>query len=98
MNQSDASAAPATLSDRVQSLRLPERGGAGGASKLPWVLCMLLLGSTFLFGYQAFRKPPEDPASAGKALPKADNKEAGSGDIVLQAKGYIIPAHTIFVA
>jgi multidrug resistance efflux pump len=98
MNQTDGPSAPATLSDRVQSLRLPERGGTAGASKLPWVLCMLLLGSTFVFGYQAFRKPREDPAASDKGPPKTDKKEAGSGDIVLQAKGYIIPAHTILVA
>src|SRR5207302_7101260 len=88
----------ASLSDRVQSLRLPERGGTASATKLPWILCMLLLGSTFVFGYQAFRKPPDDSAGTAKGPPKTDKKEAGSGDIVLQAKGYIIPAHTILVA
>jgi HlyD family secretion protein len=86
-----------SLSDRVQSLRLPPSGGTGNTSKLPWVLCVLLLASTLTFGFQAFRKPlPQTKPEGGP--PKVLKNDADSGDIVLQAKGYIIPAHTILVA
>src|SRR5262245_42668217 len=87
---------PATLSDRVQSLRLAERPG-GGSGKLPWVLCLMLLATTLAFGVQSFRKS-QAPANAGdKGPPSGDGKTAGSGDVVLLAKGYIIPAHPILV-
>ena len=97
MSQNEHPPAPATLSDRVQSLRLPERGSVGGQNMLPWVICVVLLGSTMVFGYQAFRKASLPPDTS-KGTPKVGNKDADSGDIVLQAKGYIIPAHTILVA
>ncbi len=90
---------PGTLSDRVRSLRLGDRQAGGRGGRLPWVLCVLLLGSTVAFGFQAFRKPPDD--SSGKAAqgaPGLDGKKADSGDVVLQAKGYIIPAHQIQVS
>jgi len=89
-------APPNTLGDRVRSLRLPDRGGSGSSGKLPWVLCLLLLGSTLAFGYQALRKPHDATAEA-KGPPKVQDKVADSGDVVLQAKGYIIPAHQIQV-
>ena len=57
--------ASSTLSDRVQSLRLPSRGGVGSSGKLPWVLCVLLLASTLTFGYQAFRKPGGESGPEG---------------------------------
>jgi multidrug resistance efflux pump len=99
MSASEETRAPATLSDRVQSLRLPPRGGVGSSGKLPWVLCVLLLGSTLTFGYQAFRKPGSDAGpEGGKAAPQVQKKDADSGDVVLQSKGYIIPAHMIQVA
>jgi HlyD family secretion protein len=90
-------AAPAgTLGDRVRSLRLGDREG-GSRNRLPWVLCFLLLGSTLAFGYQAFRKPRES-APPEKGPPKVDEKSADSGDVVLQAKGYIVAAHPILVS
>jgi HlyD family secretion protein len=88
-----------TLSDRVRSLRLSERSSAGRGGKLPWVLCVLLLGSTLAFGFQAFRRPSD--AAKGKPAAEAaavSGPRAGSGDVVLQAKGYIIPAHQIQVS
>lgn len=88
---------PTTLGDRVQSLRLPPRADAG-PGKLPWVLCAVLLASTLTFGFQAFRKGSDSDAAARSSSPGADGKKADSGDVVLQAKGYIIPAHQIQVS
>jgi HlyD family secretion protein len=94
----DGRGRPATLSDRVRSLRLGERAPGGGGSRLPWVLCVLLLGSTFAFGFQAFRQPRGDDAS-NKPGPDdpANARQADSKDIALQAKGYIIAAHQMQV-
>src|SRR3954468_12659024 len=91
---------PGTLGDRVRSLRLGDRSAGGGGGRLPWVLCLLLLGSTVAFGFQAFRRPKTDegPASKTGGPITPDGKKADSGDVVLQAKGYIIPAHQIQVS
>jgi multidrug resistance efflux pump len=98
MSANHESRAPATLSDRVQSLRLPARGGVATSSKLPWVLCLLFLASTLTFGYQAFRRSGGGSGpDGGKGAATVRNNDAASGDIVLQSKGYIIPAHEILV-
>src|SRR5262245_30816568 len=90
---------PGTLSDRVRSLRLGDRQAGGGGGRLPWVLCLLLLLSTMAFGYQAFRKPKGDEGTAKPTGPiDAEGKKADSGDVVLQAKGYIMAAHSIQVS
>lgn len=87
------------LSDRVQSLRLGNVGGGRAPSKLPWVLCFLLLASTVTFGVRAFStKPPEgDKGPGGKDGP-GGKQRASSEDVALQSKGYIIPAHQIQVS
>src|SRR5262245_28963045 len=92
----DGRARPATLSDRVRSLRLGDQP-TGRSSRLPWVLCLLLLGSTVAFGFQAFRRPISDDTSNKPAVDSAAGKQADSEGIALQAKGYIIPAHQIQV-
>jgi HlyD family secretion protein len=96
---------PASLSDRVRSLRLQDRpagGSRGGA--LPWALSAILLLTTAAFGYYAYRVTPAAPgpdAPADKggtgAAPSAGSV-ASSGEVVLQAKGYIVPVHQIQVS
>ena len=46
---------PASLSDRVRSLRLPDqpKKTSRRGSWIPWVLCLLLGGSTIVLAYQA---------------------------------------------
>jgi multidrug resistance efflux pump len=110
----------ATLRERVQSLRLPERvdcgrGGRGGW--LPWALCLLLAASTVSLAARVYTAPPPEPtqpaavpnqqasakadASGGSPASKStsapDNKPT-VGAVVLESKGYIIPAHQIQVS
>jgi multidrug resistance efflux pump len=85
---------PGALSERVQSLRLQDRNG-GSTTRLPWVLCVILLGTTLAFGVQSFRKSLA-PESAENRTGSPD-PQAGETDIVLRQKGYIIPAHPILV-
>src|SRR5260370_42679301 len=85
---------PATLSDRVRSLRLENPSVPRGSrfGWLPWVLCPVFLlagaaGGLLGAGVLKFQptKSPTGPTDATKA---------GPGDVVLEAKGHIIPSRT----
>src|SRR3984957_14593761 len=100
----------ATLRDRVRSLRLSERAPEGkrtsfAAVLLPWGLCLILLAVTAAFGYRAYTNAPADaPAPVADsttkdaAAPGITSDVASSGDVALEAKGYIIPVHQIQVS
>ncbi len=100
------------LSQRVESLRLPQHVGAGGSGggRLSWVLCLLLAGSTAALGYLLYiertkpgraaeetERAAKNSAAAPPARESAD-ATASSGNVVLEAKGHIIPAHQILVS
>jgi multidrug resistance efflux pump len=100
-----------SLSDRVRSLRLQEPAAGRGAARgrpLPWVLCGVLLLTSVAFGYRAYRMPAAGPTSdaevskpAGTDTPAAPGGSApvaNGGDVVLPAKGYVIPAHKVQVS
>ncbi len=88
-----------------------ERRGAGGF--LPWALCVFLLLTSVAFGAKALRpRDPttEELAAAASAARPAGSADgaarattttsptAGSGEIVLEAKGYVMAAHQIQVS
>jgi multidrug resistance efflux pump len=85
----------ASLRERVQSLRLPERvdssrGGRGGW--LPWALCLLLGASTASLAARVYMAPPGEPAKAGavptqQAAPKTDATPASAADKAAPATG-----------
>jgi HlyD family secretion protein len=95
------------LSQRVRSLRLPQRTAdtRGGSLWIAWLLCVLLSLSTAILGYLYFRhsamSAPEVRPEPTKAT-GADNSvvagAASSGEFALQAKGYIITTHQILVS
>ncbi len=96
---------PASLSDRVRSLRLPSESPAGSArsARLPWVLCLLLALSTLGLGvcliFAAIRQ--EASRQDEPARTAADTRSApvaSSGEVALESKGYIIPVHQIQVS
>jgi multidrug resistance efflux pump len=67
---------------------------------LPWVLCSILLVLTTAFGYRAYRVAPAAGTAASdqgppSSAPTAPTAVAASGDVVLPAKGYCIPAHQV---
>lgn len=101
---------PASLADRVQSLRLPPSSQqASGGSTLPWVLS-LILGSALAYvliqgnPWDKRRGNPaaETAAAAKPAAPAAGTpaveKVPAAGEIALEAKGYIIPEQQILVS
>jgi len=99
------------LSQRVQSLRLPQHAGSGGSAggRVGWILCLLLAGSTAVLGYLLYveRMTPA-PEQVEQAQSNAPSKPppargpseatASSGNVALEAKGHIIPAHQILVS
>jgi multidrug resistance efflux pump len=105
-----------TLSDRVKSLRLPEksRHESGSRNGLTWFLLLVCLGLTGAAGwlgylyYTATQQLAELGTAAGPearqvrgepgALTEVSEETASSGDVVLERKGYIIPAHQILVS
>ena len=102
MNESlDNSNGPETrtrnLAERVKSLKLSANSGSPPRStRLPWVLCVLLLITTVAFAARSFLGGSSKPAEP--EAPLASTQTAGSGAVVLENKGYIIPAHQIQVS
>lgn len=95
---------PASLADRVRSLRLPDRTSAPAPprrARLPWVLCLLLAA---LSGYLAYRasglRPSPEPAvrPAAVAAEERDPVVAPAGRVALEAGGYVIPVHRVQVS
>jgi HlyD family secretion protein len=96
---------PASLSDRVRSLRLPDqpKKTAGRRSWIPWLLCLVLGGSTAILAYQSVnRTEPAESRPAENAVPSStapsQSAVAASGDVVLESKGNIVPVHQIQVS
>lgn len=96
----------ASLQERVRSLRLPAAGDEGPrrGSLMPWALCFIFMFTTAAFGYRAYRIAPAGDAQSSESSSTPDTRPAApasvatSGDVVLRAKGYVIPAHQVQVS
>lgn len=89
---------PTSLRDRVQRLRLPGTNAGGERSSrawIPWTLCGIFAFATVALAVRSI--PRGDDAKTTKPLTPTE-ATAGSGDVVLESKGYIIPAHQIQVS
>lgn len=98
-----------SLSERVRSLRLQGGGSAKPRSAwLPWGLTGIAFAMMILFAWRAYRLSPTEVAAASEgssaassdskpveAPPAAAASESTVGDVVLDAKGYVIAAHQI---
>lgn len=96
-----------SLGDRVRSLRLKEapKGAEAPSRVIPWALCAVSLLAAAAFGYRAYRVAPaavapsaDSSSTASEVSSAARTAQADSGDVVLQSKGYVIPAHQIQVS
>jgi multidrug resistance efflux pump len=98
----------ASLNDRVRSLRLTGQPAAKPRTAiLPWALCVILLLTTAAFGYRAYRIGALAPSTTAPATADGNSTSAAStsaaptassGEVVLQAKGYVVPAHQVQVS
>jgi multidrug resistance efflux pump len=100
------------LRDRVRSLRLDGRNAGGKPAPrtrwLPWIFCIVLLFTSATFAYRAYRVgtlpgqsaagPRDEPAVTPGTTPAAPAVSASAGEVVLQAKGYIIPISLVQVS
>jgi multidrug resistance efflux pump len=100
----------AALSKKVQSLRISDAAvyDRSGSSKLAWFLCLVLACSTGYFAWRVYGVPVEQSAEDGAALgstgpvsPADSSTQPEStkpGGVVLDSKGYVVPAHQILVS
>ena len=101
------------LRNKVESLRLPPEVSAGrGGARAVWFLCLLFATSTAVLAYmvavrlpqQAARTDPSEVAETVEGgLPAGTpggfaTGEGNSSGVVLEAKGYIVPARQILVS
>ncbi|HEV3262201.1 MAG TPA: efflux RND transporter periplasmic adaptor subunit [Gemmataceae bacterium] len=96
---------PTSLSDRVRSLRLPERSGPAPRRRswLPWSLAVLLAASTAALGFHALSRPSADQDKQvdkdARLSSAAEPSYNESGEtVVTESKGNIIPIHQIQVS
>jgi HlyD family secretion protein len=103
-----------SLSERVQSLRLPPPKRSAGIS-LPWILCAVLLVTTITASVAAYfyqstaadlrktlaeteTKLSDSDGPKTSAVSASGQPVAAAGTIVLESKGYIIPEQQILVS
>jgi multidrug resistance efflux pump len=103
----------ASLSDRVRSLRLSDQQASRPPRTrwLPWAITSVLLLTSVAFGYRAYRvggafRDLEAGKDVAREAKKHDSTSGGipttsvasSGEVVLQAKGYVIPISLVQVS
>jgi multidrug resistance efflux pump len=95
------------LSDRVRSLRLGDRNAqaASRSRHLPWIVSFVLLLTTVAFAYHGYRTGGMAPAQGGPTeetkattTSPASTSVAATGEVVLQAKGYVTPISLVQVS
>ncbi len=100
----------APLSEKVRSLRISETPAREPSGTLfPWLMCVILAGAAGYFAFMLYgpgrQSANQAPAAAAAvAQPSAASTVANSPSaadssvVVLESKGYIIPAHQILVS
>ncbi len=94
------------LEERVRALRLPAPAKGAATSRWPWAICLFFIG---LFVWQTYLRTtyPEPTVSKTDAVvaeksdasvPSVNNQRQTSGDVVLESKGHLIPAHQVLVS
>ena len=102
----DALADRQVLEERVRALRLPAPAKGAATSRGPWAACLFFFG---LFVWQTYLRTtyPDNlakiseaavAATSDPAVSAVNNQRQTSGDVVLESKGHVIPAHQILVS
>jgi len=99
---------PASLSERVRSLRLPEQQAKKSARGIVWFLvslCFLLALTTAGLGYLVISQPKADDSKSADSVSAAGDRKIGEGyqassigSVVAESQGYIVPVHRIQIS
>jgi HlyD family secretion protein len=94
---------PLSLSDRVRSLRLPEQATRAPApSRLPWLLCLALAGTSAYLGYRVANAPQPSADDAPAPTVSADApgavSEAPPPSRGMESGGFIVPVRRVQVS
>src|SRR4029077_19076035 len=98
---------PASLSERVRSLRLPEQQTKKSSRGIVWFLgglCFLLALTTGGLSYMVISQPKSDDSRSNDSTSAGersfgDSSQAGSiGNVVAESQGYIVPVHRIQIS
>jgi multidrug resistance efflux pump len=100
-NENIAANGSASLSERVQGLRLTGReeieSKSGGRSWLPWLLCLFLAIGWAGFGIKWYSRAEKKDPTPTPAANRAGTDATGDG-ISLEVKGYLIPTQQISIS
>lgn len=97
---------PASLADRVRSLRLPDRPvrPQGRSSWFPWLCCLLALGAAGYMGWQlrqtqaALSEQADEPTEAAVSTSSFPTTPNGSGKAFLETGGYLLPVRRVQIS
>jgi len=99
---------PASLSERVRSLRLPEQQAKKSSRAVVWFLgflCLLFALTSAGLGYLLVSQPKSDDPKPGDSTSTlgersvTDSSQAASiGSVVAESQGYIVPVHRIQIS
>jgi HlyD family secretion protein len=98
---------PASLSERVRSLRLPEQHAKKSSRGIVWFLgglCFLLALTTGGLSYMVISQPKSDDSksndstSAGERSFGEGSQASSIGNVVAESQGYIVPVHRIQIS
>ena len=115
---SERAKSPATLGDRVRSLRLPIEQEPGLLDRKGlWAALLLVFGGAAAWWLFAASPPADDPVHVADSPPAQSPAAAtssssapaptaapiaapvaASGEVTLESKGYVIPAHQILIS
>lgn len=99
---------PSPLSDKVRSLRISnESPPSSSVSVLPWIIAVIFAGTTGYLAWLHFGGAQKNPDETKVASTDSKGSEgsrpatattADAGEVALESKGYIVPAHQILVS
>jgi multidrug resistance efflux pump len=99
---------PASLSERVRSLRLPDQQAKKSSRGMVWFLgslCLVLALSTGGLGYLVLTQPKASESSSSDSASAAGDRKFGDtgqassiGSVVAESQGYIVPVHRIQIS
>jgi HlyD family secretion protein len=89
----------ALLSERVQSLRLPQHvvHGSRGASWFPWLLCLILAGAVGFLGYAVLSDPGQPASKSQSSTAANESTKDDAADVSAAGGAAVAPSEALTV-